>query len=150
MSSNPFQSAAIQDGVGDTFQQVAMLVRKTLALPDSEPIEPRQLLFYDLGFTSMDLLDLLFRIEQHFSISIPEGTIYQLARGETPETDFAEDGLLSEAGRQCLLRLLHDSPPEIFPARIHATTLPRYCTVAAFVRLVDHKLATKLTEGWHV
>lgn len=118
-----------------------MLVRETLALPDTAAIEPGQLLFYDLGFTSMDLLDLLFRIEQHFRISIPEGTIYALARGEMPERDFATDGVLSEAGRQRLLKLLSDAPAEIFPARIHATTLPRYCTVAAFVRLVDHKLA---------
>jgi acyl carrier protein len=126
----------------DTFAQVAALIRKTLALPDSEPIEPKQLFFYDLGFTSMDLLDLLFRIEQHFQISIPEGTIYHLARGEMPEVEFATDGVLSDSGRERLMGMLYDTPPEIFPARIHATTLPRYCTVAAFVRLVDHKLGT--------
>ena len=124
----------------ETFEQVAALVRKTLALPESEAIEPKQLFFYDLGFTSMDLLDLLFRIEEHFKISIPEGTIYHLARGEMSEDEFANDAVLSEAGRQRLMALLYDSPPEIFPARIHATTLPRYCTVGAFVRLVDHKL----------
>lgn len=124
----------------DTFPQVADLVRKTLALPDLEPVEPQQLFFYDLGFTSMDLLDLLFRIEEHFRISIPEGTIYHLARGEMAEDKFAQDGVLSDAGRQRLMDLLHDTPPEIFPARIHASTLPRYCTVAAFARLVDHKL----------
>lgn len=123
-----------------TFEQVAELVKKTLALPEAEPITPQQLFFYDLGFTSMDLLDLLFRIEQHFQISIPEGTIYHLARGEMPEPEFANDGVLTEAGRQRLINLLHDSPPEIFPPRIHASTLPRYCTVGAFVRLVDHKL----------
>ncbi len=143
MSSNPSESPAIEQAGTETFQQVATLVRTTLALADSENIKPAQLLFYDLGFTSMDLLDLLFRIEQHFSISIPEGTIYHLARGEMPESEFAEDGVLTEAGRQRLMTLLHDSPPEIFPARIHATTLPRYCTVAAFVRLVDHKLAAR-------
>lgn len=141
MSAKTAEPGAVQSGAANTFEQVAALVRKTLALPASEPIEPKQLFFYDLGFTSMDLLDLLFRIEQHFSISIPEGTIYQLARGEMPESEFAEDGVLSEAGRQRLIALLRDSPPEIFPARIHATTLPRYCTVADFVRLVDHKLA---------
>jgi acyl carrier protein len=140
VSADHIQPGELQPGAADTFQQVAGLVRKTLALPEDEPIEPQQLFFYDLGFTSMDLLDLLFRIEQHFSISIPDGTIYQLARGEMPENEFAQDGVLSEAGRERLLALLHDSPPEIFPARIHATTLPRYCTVAAFVRLVDHKL----------
>ena len=144
MSSNKVQPDAFQreSFKQDTFEQVAALTRTTLALHESEPIEPQQLFFYDLGFTSMDLLDLLFRIEQHFQISIPEGTIYHLARGEMPEGEFATDGVLSEPGRQRLMAMLYDTPPEIFPARIHATTLPRYCTVGAFVRLVDHKLGT--------
>ncbi|HWN11901.1 MAG TPA: acyl carrier protein [Pyrinomonadaceae bacterium] len=135
-------SATAPRDTNGVLEQVAELVRQTLALPETEPIEPEQLLFYDLGFTSMDLLDLLFRIEQHFQIRIPEGTIYQLARGDMPEGDFAHEGVLSEAGRRKLMELLHDSPAEIFPARIHASTLPRYCTVAAFVRLVEHKLAS--------
>jgi len=125
----------------DTLAEVVTLVRQTLALPESEPISPQQLFFYDLGFTSMDLLDLLFRLEQHFQIEIPEGTIYQLARGDVAEVEFAEDAVLTETGRARLMRLLYDTPPELFPARIHATTLPRFCTVGAIVRLVDHKLA---------
>jgi len=125
----------------DTHAEVATLVRQTLALPESEPVLPEQLFFYDLGFTSMDLLDLLFRLEQHFQIEIPEGTIYQLARGDLAEAEFAADAVLTEAGRARLMKLLYDTPPELFPARIHATTLPRFCTVGAIVRLVDHKLA---------
>ena len=124
----------------DTSSEVATLVRQTLALPESEPIQPQQLFFYDLGFTSMDLLDLLFRLEQHFQIAIPEGTIYHLARGDLAEAEFAEDAVLTEAGRERLMALLYDTPPELFPPRIHATTLPRFCTVGAITRLVDHKL----------
>lgn len=131
----------------DTLAEVAMLVRQTLALPDSEPIGAEQLFFYDLGFTSMDLLDLLFRLEQHFEIEIPEGTIYHLARGELDESKFAEDAVLTEAGRARLMELLYDTPPELFPPRIHATTLPRFCTVGAIVRLVDHKLAQRLCSS---
>jgi acyl carrier protein len=125
----------------DIFSEVVTLVRQTLALPEGEPISEQQLFFYDLGFTSMDLLDLLFRIEQHFQIEIPEGTIYQLARGDLDEAEFAQDAVLTEAGRIRLMTLLYDTPKELFPARIHATTLPRFCTVGAIVRLVDHKLA---------
>ncbi|HEU5460427.1 MAG TPA: acyl carrier protein [Pyrinomonadaceae bacterium] len=121
--------------------EIATLVRQTLALPESEPITPQQLFFYDLGFTSMDLLDLLFRVEQHFQIEIPEGTIYHLARGDLGEAEFAEDAVLTETGRERLMNLLYDTPRELFPPRIHATTLPRFCTVGAIVRLVDHKLA---------
>lgn len=125
----------------DTQAEVATLVRQTLALPESEPISSQQLFFYDLGFTSMDLLDLLFRLEQHFQIEIPEGTIYHLARGDVAEAEFAEDAVLTEAGRQRLMTLLYDTPEELFPPRIHATTLPRFCTVGAITRLVEHKLA---------
>ncbi|HEV2914412.1 MAG TPA: acyl carrier protein [Pyrinomonadaceae bacterium] len=124
-----------------TFAEVSALVRQTLAAPDTEPVLPEQLLFYDLNFTSIDLLDLLFRLEQHFNIRIPEGTIYKLARGEMPDAEFAQGSVLTDAGRERLMRLLHDSPPQIFPARIHVTTLPRYCTVGAITRLVEHKLA---------
>ena len=127
----------------DTAAEVATLVRQTLALAESEPIQPQQLFFYDLGFTSMDMLDLLFRIEQHFAIEIPEGTIYHLARGDLAEAEFAEDAVLTEAGRQRLMILLYDTPKELFPARVHATTLPRFCTVGAITRLVDHKLANQ-------
>ncbi|HET6977716.1 MAG TPA: acyl carrier protein [Pyrinomonadaceae bacterium] len=124
----------------DTHAEVVVLVRQTLALPESESISPQQLFFYDLGFTSMDLLDLLFRLEQHFQIEIPEGTIYHLARGDLAEAEFAEDAVLTEAGRERLMNLLYDTPRELFPPRIHATTLPRFCTVGAITRLVDHKL----------
>lgn len=127
----------------DTLAEVAVLVRQTLALPETEPIAPQQLFFYDLGFTSMDLLDLLFRVEQHFEIQIPEGTIYHLARGDLAEAEFAQDAVLTEAGRARLMNLLYDTRPELFPPRIHATTLPRFCTVGAIVRLVDHKLAAQ-------
>ena len=130
-----------------TLHEVATLVRQTLALSESEPITPEQLFFYDLGFTSMDLLDLLFRIEQHFQIQIPEGTIYHLARGDLAETEFAEDAVLTEAGRERLIKLLYDTPKELFPSRIHATTLPRFCTVGAIVRLVDHKLAQQICSS---
>jgi acyl carrier protein len=121
--------------------EVAALIRQTLALEESEPLRPEQLLFYDLSFTSLDMLDLLFRLEQRFGISIPEGTIYHLARGEMPDSEFAESSVLTAVGRERLMALLYDSPPQIFPARIHITTLPRYCTVGAITRLVEHKLA---------
>jgi acyl carrier protein len=127
----------------DTFAQVSALVRQTLALPDDEPIQPEQLLFYDLNFTSLDMLDLLFRVEQHFKIGVPEGTIYRLARGPVADGEFAVEAVLTPLGRERLMALLHDSPPQIFPARIHVTTLPRYCTVGAIARLVEHELAAK-------
>jgi acyl carrier protein len=127
----------------NTFEEVAALVRETLLLDDDEPVASEHLLFYDLSFTSMDMLDLLFRIQEHFQVHIPEGTMYALARGDVDDADFASDGVLTALGREQLMAMLHDAPPQIFPSRIHRNTLPRYCTVGAMVRLVEYKLASE-------
>ena len=124
-----------------TLDTVITLVRETLCRPADEPVQGDQLLFHDLAFTSLDLLDLLYRVEEHFGLSIPEGTLYGLARGELDEAVFAERGILTPLGRERLMALLFDTPPPMFHDKIHAQTLPRYCTVAAIARLVDHKLA---------
>jgi acyl carrier protein len=126
-----------------TLERVARLVRETQGRPDTDRIGPSQLLFHDLAFTSMDLLDLLFRVEDSFGVAIAEGTLYGLARGELPDGEFARDGALTAVGRERLMALLADTPPEVFPARIDAASLPRYCTVSAMARLVDHLLAEK-------
>src|SRR3989441_2396474 len=128
-----------------TLNVVIGIIRDSLSLSgrNDQSISPDTLLFYQLDFTSMDLLDLLFRVEQHFDIAIPEGTLYALARGEMLDAEFATDSVLSAAGRARLMALLDDTPAELFPERIHATSLPRFCTVGAIARLVDARLAAR-------
>ena len=121
-----------------TFEQVAALVRATQALPADRVIRPEQLLFYDLAFSSMDMLDLLFRIEDHFGVAIAEGTLYRLARADLPDAAFADAGTLTPLGRERLMALLSDSPAAIFPERIATDGLPRFATVGAIGRLIDH------------
>jgi acyl carrier protein len=124
-------------GSTTTFEALAGLIRETLSLGDIA-IRPDQLLFYDLEFTSLDLLDLLFRIEENLGIKVAEGTIYQLARGDLADARFADKGYLTGEGRARLMALLADTPENVFPERIHVQTLPRYCTVGALARLLDH------------
>ncbi len=129
----------------ETIEGVIAAVRETLALADDEAVSAEQLLFYDLEFSSMDLLDLLFRVEQRFDVTIEEGTLYALARSDLADDAFAEDGVLTELGRKQLMALLDDTPEEIFPERVHAATLPRYSTVAAIARLVENRLESRAT-----
>ena len=123
---------------GSTFAEIAALVRATQALPADRVIRPEQLLFYDLAFSSMDLLDLLFRIEDRFGVTIAEGTLYRLARGELPDAAFADGSTLTPLGRERLMALLCDTPAAIFPDLIATEGLPRFATVGAIARLVDH------------
>lgn len=120
-------------------------IRDTLSQSgrEGEQISSDTLLFYQLSFTSMDLLDLLFRIEDHFDITVSEGALYGLARGELSEGEFATDGVLTALGRARLMALLHDTPATVFPERIHAASLPRFCTAGAIARLVDSRLAAR-------
>ena len=121
-----------------TFDRLAVLVRETLSLGTDVDIRPEQLLFYDLEFTSLDLLDLLFRIEEQLGISVVEGTIYRLAKGDLDDAAFAHKSVLTPLGRERLMALLSDTPREIFPERIEVASLPRYVTVGALARLLDH------------
>lgn len=123
----------------EVLEAVIAAVRETLAQDEDEPISAENLLFYDLEFSSMDMLDLLFRVEEHFDITIKEGTLYGLARGDIADEAFAEGGFLTEIGRRRLMDLLADTPEALFPERIHASTLPRYCTVGAIARLVEYR-----------
>src|SRR2546425_9202525 len=98
------------------------LIRDSLSLSGraGEPISSDTLLFYQLAFTSMDLLDLLFRIEQHFDIAVPDGTLYSLARGEMADGEFATDGVLTPAGPARPMALPYDPPAGGVPQRTHA------------------------------
>ena len=120
-----------------TFDRLAGLVRDTLSLGGEVVVRPEQLLFYDLEFTSLDLLDLLFRIEEQMGISVVEGTIYRLAKGDLDDAAFAHKSVLTPLGRERLMALLSDTPREIFPERIEVASLPRYVTVGALARLLD-------------
>ncbi len=126
-----------RDGDGSTCETLVRIIRDTLALSESELVATDQLLFYDLGFTSMDLVDFLFRIEDELQVQISEETISTLARESMDESEFARDGTLTPAGRECLMQLLSDTPRDCFPEVIELQTLPRYCTVAAVARIVD-------------
>jgi acyl carrier protein len=128
--------------VTTTFDRLAELVRETLSLPGTVDVRPEQLLFYDLEFTSLDLLDLLFRIEERLGISVVEGTIYRLAKGDLDDAAFAHKAVLTPLGRERFMALLADTPRELFPERIEVASLPRYVTVGALARLLDHLSGT--------
>src|SRR5437762_2651361 len=122
-----------------TFDALAQLIRETLSLGEVE-IRPEQLLFYDLEFTSLDLLDLLFRIEETMGIPVPEGTIYRLARGELADElcaqiagPLAEQALAARHGleRWAFLALVRHA------AFYTVATLPIDLTITAELRRVE-------------
>src|SRR5438132_10126267 len=51
-----------------------------------------------LDAESIDFLDMVFRLERAFKIKIPRGKIIENARGDMPESEFEQKGVLTQGG----------------------------------------------------
>ncbi len=114
---------------------------------DEEEVKPNAVLFDDLGAESLDLLDIVFRLEKEFGIKIPRGGIQAnalSAEGENlKDEDLVVDGVLTALG----ITKLKQSMPEVDPARItdgfRADDIPTLFTVQTFVNIVKKLLEEK-------
>lgn len=116
---------------------------------DEEDVRPEALLFDDLGAESLDLLDIIFRLEKAFAIKLPRTSIQKefLAAEGLKEEDVVVDGALTPLGAE----KLREKMPEIGPERIHAgfyvDAIPTLFTVQTFITMVKRALAEKEMAG---
>jgi len=118
---------------------------------DEEEVTPSAVLFDDLGAESLDLLDIVFRLEKEFGIKIPRGGIQAealSAEGESlKEEDLVVDGVLTPLGIEKLKMVM----PEVDPARItegfRADDIPTLFTVQTFVNITKKLVEDKEKAG---
>jgi acyl carrier protein len=130
------------------YEKVKESVVEALGIDDDE-VTPNALLFDDLGAESLDLLDIVFRLEKEFGIKIPRGGIQAdalSAEGENlTEEDLVVDGVLTTLG----IEKLKTSMPELDPARItegfRADDIATLFTVQTFVNITKNLLKEKGT-----
>ncbi len=128
------------------FEKVKESVVEALGVDEAE-VTPNALLFDDLGAESLDLLDIVFRLEKEFGIKIPRGGIQAealSANGENlKEEDLVVDGVLTPLGIEKLKGVM----PEIDPSRItegfRADDIPTLFTVQTFVNITKKLLEQK-------
>ena len=89
-----------------------------------------------LDAESIDFLDMVFRLERAFKIKIPRGKIVENARGDLPESEFEEKGIVTEKGLAQLKAYLSEVPPERFKTPLKAADIPRLFTPETFCKLV--------------
>jgi acyl carrier protein len=80
------------------YTKVVDVLSESLAVEPGN-VTPESNLLTDLGAESIDLLDVVFRLEREFGIEIPRGELFPdfLFRSTG---DFVEDGRLTDAGRR--------------------------------------------------
>ena len=98
-----------QDEIMAVFPKVAETMADALGC-DVEDIKPDVSLIEGLDAESIDFLDMVFRLERAFKIKIPRGKIVENARGDLPEAEFEQKGIVTEKGLAQLKSYLSEIP----------------------------------------
>ena len=126
----------------EIFEELKPLLAEVLGVAP-ERIHRESVLVADLGAESIDLLDLSFRIEEKFQVTIEANEIERAAKQRVPGGVYEQDGFLTEAA----LAEIQRAAPELDPAKLvkglRKVDLPALLTVGFFVQLIARKLATK-------
>ena len=129
------ESEISKEQIDAVFPKVAETMADALGC-DLEQVKPDVSLIEGLDAESIDFLDMVFRLERAFKIKIPRGKIIENARGDMPESDFEQKGVLTEAGLAQLKRYLSEVPPERFKNPMKVADIPRLFTPVTFCKLV--------------
>lgn len=127
------------------FPKVRSIIADVLVL-DEDEVELNSRLIADLGAESIDFLDLVFQLEREFSIKIPRGQLEKNARGDLPEDQFEQGGVITEAGMQVLKNYLSEVPAENFKEGLKVNEIPMLFTVETFCKLVIQASQIKSEE----
>ncbi|HKD67256.1 MAG TPA: phosphopantetheine-binding protein [Candidatus Binataceae bacterium] len=124
-----------KDDIQTVYPRVAKAIAEALARDPAE-VRVTSRLFADLEAESIDLLDIVFRLEREFNIQIPRGRIIEDARGDLPEDEFERNGVLTAPGLARLREYMSEVPAENFRAQMNLADVPALFTVETMCKIV--------------
>ncbi|MCX7006785.1 MAG: acyl carrier protein [Kiritimatiellaeota bacterium] len=132
----------------EILEQLKPLLVEVLGVAPGK-IKPESVLVADLGAESIDLLDLSFRIEEKFRVTIEANELEREAKARLPAGVYERDGLLTEEA----LAEIRRAAPELEAGKLvkglRKMDLPSLLTVSFFVRLIARKLAAQSKGAAH-
>lgn len=129
------ETTVTQQEIDAVFPKVAETMADALGC-DVGDIKPDVSLIEGLDAESIDFLDMVFRLERAFKIKIPRGKIVENARGDLPDADFEQGGIVTEKGMAQLRSYLSEVPAEHFRNPMKVADIPRLFTPTTFCKLV--------------
>ena len=124
-----------QEEIMAVYPKVAETMADALGC-DVDDVKLKVSLIEGLDAESIDFLDMVFRLERAFKIKIPRGKIVENARGDLPESEFEDKGIVTEKGLAQLKAYLSEVPAERFKTPLKAADIPRLFTPETFCKLV--------------
>ncbi len=118
------------------FNEVQEIIANKLSI-DAAEVKPESSFIDDLGADSLDLLDLIFQLEQHFGLRIKTRDLERRAQAELGDTPLEVDGVYTAPALESLRRALPEVPAEELGPGLRTAELPYRFRVATFVRLIE-------------
>ncbi|MET0965683.1 MAG: acyl carrier protein [Nakamurella sp.] len=126
---------------GDLFESVAAAVADALG---SEPDEVTadSTLLGDLGAESIDLLDILFRIERSLGVKITAGELAEYVQGGIPDDEFGDaNEVITALGLAHLSKVMPQIDVEELAGKLQADSVMGLFTVGNLVGLVARRIS---------
>lgn len=117
-------------------QQVQGAVAEALAL-DEDEVTPDATLMDDLGAESIDLLDILFRLERSVGVKIQAADLGEHLQGGIPDDEFSDaDEVITEKGLAHLKEVLPQIDTEELSGKLQADEVINLFTVQNLTDMV--------------
>ena len=121
----------------EIFEKIQTALVDALGVDDDE-VTPAATLVGDLGAESIDFLDIVFRLEKTFKISIPRGELFP--EDVLTNAQYIQDGKVTEAGIAELRKRMPFADLDDFAQNPVVQDFGNLLTVADMCRFVEGKL----------
>jgi acyl carrier protein len=125
--------------MADVDAAVKEAVVEALALDDDE-VTPESTLMDDLGAESIDLLDILFRIEKSTGVKIEASDLGDYMQGGIPDDEFSDENeIITEKGAQHLKSVMPQVEPGELAGSLKAEEVITLFTVENLSQMVKSR-----------
>ena len=125
--------------MADVDSAVKEAVVEALALDDDE-VTPEATLMEDLGAESIDLLDILFRIEKSTGVKIEASDLGDYIQGGISDDEFSDDDqIISAVGAAQLCKVMPQNDPADIEGKLKADEVMTLFTVENLVQMVKSR-----------
>ena len=108
---------------------------------DDDEATPESTLLDDLGAESIDLLDMLFRIERKTGTKIQASDLADYVQGGIPDEEFGdENGIVTAKGLEQLKKVMPQIDADALAGKLEAEKVITYFTVENLATLVAQRV----------
>ncbi len=126
----------------DFLAAVQEAVANALGVDDDEA-SPEATLMDDLGAESIDLLDILFRIERSMGVKIQASDLGDEIQGGIPDEEFGAGANVSRKGLEHLATVMPQIDPDEYEDKLPAEEVIMHFTVQNLADMVARRAAAK-------